>query len=542
MINTKRYAVLALTALLIASHFCAAQPGNLTSPRKTATFYPLGSAAIPKALSSAPLTLPQGEITALAPAGRVTWVGTKDGLIRYEAAASATGAIQYLAGKRYLPDNHVLGILPDGDHGVWVRTLTGAAYIDYHPISLAAKAHLFEEMQGKRHFRYGLVSDAVLDTPGDLLHSHTKPADNDGLWTAMYAAAECFRYSVEHSQESLTRAHRSLNAVLFLSQVTGIPGYPARSFVRMGDAGANGPEWHDSADKHYRWKGDTSSDEIAGHFFLYSVAFDLLPDRTSKQRIAAAVRAITDNILDHGYNLVGETGQPTTWGRWSQEYFQSSTGKPDGPLNAIELLNILQTAAHITGDARFAKAYQHAAIELDYAKLGTRYLKLRDEINCSDEELFMLSIYPLMRYEKNAALAALYQNALDQWWQNERREKNPLWSILYRSITRHGHIPMRATIARLGRMPIDTVEWNVVNSTRHDIRMDGGLYRSRCMQSSQLLPPDELPIHRWNTSDFCVDGTGNGRIEQEHTAFLLPYWLGRYLHLPPLSSVSHTDQ
>lgn len=531
MKNRSRYGLFVVTALLAAVQATAAQPHSLMFPRKTVTFFPPHSAAIPKALGSAPLTLPKGDITALATAGNITWIGTNDGLVRYQANAGESESTQYLAGRRYLPDNHVLGILADGNRGVWVRTLTGAAYVDYRPISLSAKARLFEAMQDARHLRYGLASDAILAAPGDLAHSHTSPSDNDGLWTSMYAAAECFRYAVDHSPSALAHARRSLDAVLFLSQVTGIPGYPARSFVRKGDAGADGPEWHDSADGHYRWKGDTSSDEIVGHFFLYSVAYDLLPDRASRQRIAATVRAIATNILDHDYNLVGETGQPTTWGRWSWEYFRSAKGRPDGPLNAVELLSILKTAAHITGDPRFAVAYQHAAFELGYAALATQYLELRDEINCSDEELFMLSIYPLMHYERDPALTALYQSALDQWWKNEQREENPLWSILYQRITRRGRISLRAAIVRLGRMPLGTVEWSVVNSTRHDVRMDGGLYRGHTPQTRLLLPPDELPIQRWNTSPFCVDGSNDGRREEEFTTFLLPYWMGRFFHL-----------
>ncbi|MBT9331523.1 hypothetical protein [Paracidobacterium acidisoli] len=520
-----------MAAVLAAGQATSAQSASPMFPRKTVTFYTPGSAAIPKALGSTPLTLPEGEMTAAATAGDVMWIGTNDGLVRYQAGAGESESTQYLAGRRYLPDNHVLGILPNGNRGVWVRTGAGAAYIDYRPITLAAKADLFEAMQGARHFRYGLVSDAILDKPGDLTHSHTTPADNDGLWTSMYAAAECFHYAADHSPAALARAHRSLDAVLFLSQVTGIPGYPARSFVRRGDAEADGPEWHDSKDGRYRWKGDTSSDEIVGHFFLYSVAYDLLPDPASRQRIAATVRAIATNILDHGYNLVGESGQPTTWGRWSPEYFRSEKGRPDAPLNAIELLSILRTAAHITGDGRFATAYQHAALELGYAALGTRYLELREEINCSDEELFMLSIYPLMHDESDPALIALYQTALDQWWQNERREENPLWSFLYQKITRRGRIPLHDAIARLGRMPLDTIGWSVMNSTRHDLRMNGGLYRGHTPQASRLLPPDELPIQRWNSSPFCVDGWGDGRREEEFTTFLLPYWTGRAFHL-----------
>lgn len=531
MKNIGRYRIVTLVALLAVGASGAAQVDSTIFPRKTVTFYRPDSAAIPKALGSTPLTLPQGNITALATVGRITWIGTNDGLIRYDDQVGPQELTQYLAGKRYLPDNHVLAILPNGNDGVWVRTLTGAAYIDYRPITLATKARLFEAMQGARHFRYGLVSDVFLDSPGDLAHSHPSPSDNDGLWTSMYAAAECYRYAVEHSPTALTRARQSLDAVLFLSKLTGIPGYPARSFVHLGDAEASGPEWHDSADGRYRWKGDTSSDEIVGHFFLYSVAYELLPDPALKQRIAATVRAIATNILDHGYNLVGESGQPTTWGRWSGEYFRSNKGRPDGPLNAVEMLSILKTAAHITGDPRFATAYHHAAFGLGYATLATRYLELRDEINCSDEELFMLSIYPLMRYERDPALTALYQRTLQQWWLNERREENPLWSIMHQRITHSDHIQLRDAIETLGRMPLDTVEWSVVNSTRNDIAMNGGLYRSHCRQASRRLPPDELPIQRWNTSPFCVDGSGDGRREAEYTTFLLPYWMGRSFHL-----------
>ena len=504
---------------------------SLGSSQKTVTFYPPDSPGVPKALGSVFLRLPQGEVTAIAKAGPILWIGTRNGLVRYETGMLNNQEAQYLAGRRYLLDNEVLSLLPVADRGLWVRTRTGVAYIDCRAISLDAKANRFETMQSERHLRYGLVSDAVLDRPGDTTHSTTEPSDNDGLWTAMYAAAECFRYRATHSAVSLRHAHRSLNAVLFLTEVTGISGYPARSFVRKGDGGAEGPEWHNSVDGQYRWKGDTSSDEIVGHFFLYSIAYDLLPDPDSKRRIADAVRRITDNILEHDYSLVGETNGPTTWGKWSPEYFASNVGRPDGPLNAIELLSILKVAAHITGDVRYSKAYRHIALDLDYAKLGTRYLELRDEINCSDEELFMLSIYPLMKYENDPMLLSLYQKALDQWWQNEQKEENPLWSILYQRITRGPRIGLQPALVRLENMPLNTIDWSVVNSTRHDIDMDGGLYRSRCLQARQLLPPDELPIQRWNTSPFCVDGEGNGRREMEYTVFLLPYWMGKAFHV-----------
>lgn len=176
------------------------------APRKTVTFYPLDSTAIPKALASTPLHLPQGDVTALAESGSALWIGTNNGLIRYQQGAVNGEEKQYFFGKRYLPDNEVIAILPVADHSIWVRTRTGVSLIDYRLISLQEKADLFETMQATRHVRYGLASDAVLETPGDIQHSDTEPADNDGLWTAMYAAAEIFRYSATHSAVSLFSA------------------------------------------------------------------------------------------------------------------------------------------------------------------------------------------------------------------------------------------------------------------------------------------------------------------------------------------------
>ncbi len=63
------------------------------------------------------------------------------------------------------------------------------------------------------------------------------------------------------------------------------------------------------------WKGDTSSDEMVGHFFLYGIATDLLPDGPLKKRIADTAARIIDHIIGHGYYLIDVTGKPTTWGK-----------------------------------------------------------------------------------------------------------------------------------------------------------------------------------------------------------------------------------
>src|SRR5439155_18900807 len=177
----------------------------------------------------------------------------------------------------------------------------------------------FEERIHSRHDRYGLVASSHLAVAGDLSSNRMHDSDNDGLWTSIYAAAECFRYAVTKSPEALANARKSVEAVLFLEEVAGRRGFPARSYLRKGDTMPRGGEWHWTADGQYYWKGDTSSDEIVGHFFIFSIAYDLLPDAELKKRISETAKRIMDHIIEHDYNLIDLDGKPTLWGR-SEEH------------------------------------------------------------------------------------------------------------------------------------------------------------------------------------------------------------------------------
>jgi hypothetical protein len=450
-------------------------------------------------------------------------------VIREDAAAEALDRRQYFGGKRYLPDDDVRNLAPDDSSGMWVRTRTGVSHIELRSMTLEQKAAYFERRVHQRHDRYGLVASSRLRVPGDLSTNQLDPSDNDGLWTAIYAASQCFRYGATRSPEALANAKASIDAVLYLESVTGRPGFPARSYIRKGDYRAPDGVWHWTADGLYEWKADTSSDEIVGHFFLYSVAWDLLPDDALRQRIRATVTRIADHILEHGYNLTDITGRPTTWGRWSRQYFDSKAGAPDSALNSLELLSLLKAAAHITGDTKYEAEYHKAAIDLKYLEQTTRLLELTHEINYSDEELAMLSFYPVWVYERDPTFLSSYRRALDQWWQNIRREKNPLWTLIYLQSKPTEPVDLAGAVWTLYRTPMDMIEWTVRNSGRHDITIDRRRGRFREAQSTQLLAPDERPVMKWNGNPFQVDGGNGGRSEDDGSFFLLPYWMGRYL-------------
>jgi hypothetical protein len=289
-------------------------------------------------------------------------------------------------------------------------------------------------------------------------------------------------------------------------------------------------QWHWTPDGQFYWKGDTSSDEIVGHFFMDGIATDLLPDTRLKQRIAETTARIMDHILDHGYYLIDVTGKPTTWGRWSPAYFRAEPG--DSALNAVELLSFLKTTARITGNPKYETEYKKAALDMGYAQLSTRYKELRQEINYSDEELAMLSFYCLFRYEAGEILLRRYcRPALNAWWENIAREENPLWTFIYARAEPDARVDLESAVRTLYRTPLDTIEWTVTNSHRKDIPMSPESDRFQHRQATILLPPDERPVMKWNANPFDIDGGADGYREDDGAAFLLPYWMGRYFGL-----------
>jgi hypothetical protein len=519
-----RFILLAASALPLG----AWEPVQLVShPQKSRTFYQLTDTAVPADFRRASAPLPVGDVTASARASDgAVWLGTTQGLLRLDFAAPERDRRQYFAGQRYLPDDSVERLVADDGGGVWVRTKTGVSHIELKPMTLAQKAAAFEQRIRARHDRYGLVADSHLAVAGDVSSNRTRDDDNDGLWTAMYAAAQCFRYAVTKSPDALASARRSVEAVLFLETVAGRRGFPARSYVRKGDRMPQGGEWHWTKDGEYYWKADTSSDEIVGHFFIFSIAYDLLPDADLKKRIGETAGRIMDHIIDHGYYLVDLDGKPTRWGFWAPERLLQEP--EERALNSLQLLSFLKTAEHLTGGARYAAEYRKAATQLGYTNWITRLDEWRTEMNYSDEELAMLPYYCVFRYEQDPALLKAYRAGVDAWWANIQREDNPLWTFIYLTGQPEAKVNLSGPVRTLYRMPMDTIEWTVRNSHRQDIEWAAHRDRFGRREALTLLPPDERPVMKWNANPFVVDGGSGGQGEDDGAAFLLPYWMGRY--------------
>ncbi|UCF39070.1 MAG: hypothetical protein JSU96_09630 [Acidobacteriota bacterium] len=475
--------------------------------------------------------LPWDEITVVAKrSGSEIWVGTTRGAVRLTNPCQRH---EYFAGKRWLPDDQVRGIGFDPDSmDAWIETAAGYSRIEYREMTLSRKAEMFEERIRNRHVRHGFTADSRLQEAGNLNSNLPVSTDNDGLWTAMYLAAESFRFSVTQDPGARERARTAAEALMWLEEITPIRGFPARSVIRVETETqpADG-EWHSTPDRKWKWKGDTSSDEIVGHYYGLALYHDLVANDHEKAQVAGTVDRITNHILDNGYHLIDLDGKPTRWGWWAPDEIWQDPDETG--LRALHLLSHLKVAEHLTKDDTLRKRYSQAYTEL-IAKHRYHLLTLNQKINYpgyvnhSDDELAFLSYYPLLLYEKDAKLREIYQASLERSWQVERPERNPLWNFIYAAGTGAAQFDRENSLRTLEEIPLDLVKWSVSNSHRLDILRDESLDRHDRQQSIEVLPYDELPMMKWNGNPYQLDGGARGLGEDDGAYFLLPYWMGRY--------------
>src|SRR5207249_2197023 len=290
-------------------------------------------------------------------------------------------------------------------------------------------------------------------------------------------------------------------------------------------------QWHPTPEGKWHWKGDTSSDELVGHYFAYASYFDLLADDEEKEVIRKVVSRITDYLIHNDYDLIDVDGKPTRWGEYSERFFLTEEGKYEAPLRSLELLSFLKTAQHITGDKKYETAYQDR-IQRGYADHVREYRRWPGggEINFSDDELAYLSYQPLLKYEKNSRLRKIYLDGLRFVWRQVRADGNPLWN--YISVAGGGGGMtgrIRAESRRtLERIPMDMIEWDLCNSHRIDVQFLEKLDRHGHRQLAEVLAPEERAVEKWNSNPYIADGGDGGNSEEDGAYFLLPYWMGRY--------------
>lgn len=519
--------------------------------------------------------LPYNDFTCMAAGPSGVWFGTTNGAIHYR-----DGQLHFRQGRRWLLDNHVRDIAVDAEGNAWLATAAGVSCIAHTPMTLAEKARYFEEEIEKynRRTEYGYVTRARLQVPGDRSTAVPVFTDNDGHFNGLYLAAMSFAYDVTGDEQYAQHAHDTFRALAFLSEVTeggthpAPKGFIARTVVPTSEPDPNPgfdleydqrrnardamwkiiqPRWPIDETGEWYWKNDSSSDELAGHFFGYAVYFDRVCEtEEEKGAVRAVVRRIVDHILDHGYNLVDHDGKPTRWARFSPEELNEDPAWSDERgLNSYHILAYLLIAHHITGDARYRAEYEKLAFDHGYGMNGMTHYKTINNPgfigHAPDDNMAFMNYYHLIRYETDPKLLSMYYYAIYHHWQHEKRERNPFFNFIY-AATCEGKTrvdqwgpqdispPPRAytdAVDTLKRYPLDLIDWPMSNLHRTDLTHftdeEGNPSGKGGNHEGEVYPIDERHETLWDLDPWVLEHNADGTTLRDGWPYLIAYYMGR---------------
>jgi hypothetical protein len=327
------------------------------------------------------------------------------------------------------------------------------------------------------------------------------------------------------------------------------------------------PRFPKSKDGKYYWKCDTSSDELAGHFFFYGIYYDLVAKtEEEKQAVREVVGDITDHLVRHGYKLVDHDGKVTRWGDFSPEYFNSVYGYDQRGLNSMMMLSFLNVAKHVTGDAKYDREAKILRDKYNYHinAMHPKEFFPPENVVPWDNNLSLMSLYGLINYETDPSLLLMYRQGLEVAWQHISKQKNAFWDAIYASLTNRfarqadekmfenkGLFPENRLYAskvvkghykgnyrtdfildNLQKVPLDLIGYTMDNTHRLDVVFDSSPMQEKNIGwrvDGYALPIDERGHVRQDRDGFALLASeGDGHDEHEGTFFLLPYYMAYY--------------
>lgn len=510
----------------------------------------------------------------------VVWFGTEKGAIRYQ-----DGHWHYRQGRRWLINDQVNDLAIDPFGTAWLATDAGVTRIGFQSMSLHEKAAHYEaEIEAViKRTPFGYLAPVGLARPGDRSEVRHSDSDNDGLWTSMYGAGECFAYAATGFELAKQRAKAAFEALRFLQVVTqGTEHSPPNGYVartirstelpdpnigrieRDRQSRETGdrlwkvyePRWPKSADGKWFWKSDTSSDELDGHYFFYGLYYDLVAEtEQEKARVAKVVRDLTDHLIQNDYNLTDHDGTPTRWGIFGpNDLNHNENWHVERGLNSLSLLSYLTVAEYVTREQRFT---DHIKTLMEKHAYHTNAMVPKTQRgigsgNQSDDEMAFMGFYNLLRYSSDENLKKRLLKAFYPYWTLEQPELNPFFNFTYAAWAEgefvqdpwgeHDVSPWQGwledSVSTLQAFPLDRADWGHQNSHRLDLvrlptqqAIDTYDFDSRLRGTrvnGKALPVDERYFNHWNTDPFQLDYGGSGHGLGCGTVYLLPYYMGLY--------------
>lgn len=443
---------------------------------------------------------------------------------------------RFLGKGRYIPSDRAVDIAVRNDNKeFWIATDKGLSRIELKEMSLSEKEEYFDSLM-IHYNREDFYTDVTVKKYMDPIESGTPCiTDNDGLWSALYVGALCFKYAVTKDEEIRIRASKAMKALVKLQTMTGISGFPARAYRRPGEDGfGNGdPEWHLTSDDkgELEWKGETSSDELVGHYFAAAYFCDLVADEDEKAEVTAAIKTVTDHLIEHNFTLCDTDGLPTTWAHFGPDALNGNElWCWEKGINSLELMAFMRITEHLTGEKKYVDIADELLKKHHYGMNLLTYKRYDSYANHIDDLLGILSVLPLWDYEKNEDMKKYLLLALRRQFEYERIEANPIYNFIYAYFT-GSHADLESAIETLEDHPLDMFEYRTDNSIRPDVEINyGPVEYGDGPQALNALPADERGLGRLSYEAFNLC-KGNDISYAPPSEWLLGYWLGRYYGL-----------
>ncbi len=447
------------------------------------------------------------------------------------------GSCKYLPANRWACEKDINDAIVAGN-AIWTATNSGVTKISEIPMTLKEKADYCFKLTEDKYIRtLGYVTGLHQIENNDISTGVPHITDNDGLWTQIYIGSLAYAYAVTKDEKILEAARRSMKAMGYLTKISGLKGFTARAVRFEGEPGygtyveGDGQEWKKSPNGECDWLGETSSDEMTGHFFGFSLYYDFCANDEEKAYIREILCDIVDHILEHNYRLYDVDGLPTTWAIWDPDQLnRNNMWIWEKCINSLEILTFLNVAYHVSGDEKYRKEFLRLAVDEHYLLNAAQHKKGDGHVCHIDDNLGFLCSMTILRVEKDPAVRKYLLMGLKHHWEYERTEHAILFNLVYGAFG--GEIcDFEHAIKALREFPLDFVRRPLYNSSRKGLVYDTEQERwGGDTQLKEALDIDARQIHNYDTNPFMVDEIRSGNAASPAT-YLLPYWFARYYGL-----------
>lgn len=422
------------------------------------------------------------------------------------------------------------------------------------PGPMAQRADAYQEVFEARHLWNGFSFDC--ETPDDPDEYYRLTTMGDATFvTGNCTMAQAFRYAATKSDEAADILRQQVEGWRFFQALTGVPGLIGRSFVHESwpveehflQAIANGAEHHYAGTGEFEgwyWRGDTSRDQTSGAVLGVAMAYDLADDPAVKQAAADFLTDMMDHLLANNLHFTDPGGKLTAYGNVDGENFEGLPTK--NGLNAVTLLAWLKIAHHVSGDERYAEAYEYYINERDYIAIMRDHqwvYKLGGyEMKWYNTYIAWENWFHLMRLEDDPERVETYREIFrDTLWLNAGDTRTPN----RRGILEHNAVKSQWFVNSTGERDPEAL-WRVL---WHFSRFPDPPLRDRAVHNSSdpdiVVNPDRpdeslyaLPFDRqredmvrWHRGPFVLDGGNDNGRERTGCDYMLPYWMARYYGL-----------